>query len=121
MQNNTPTQKRLNKQELSKRAAAYVRMSTDLQKYSTENQISAIEKYAKEHDLEIVRTYADEGKSGLQVKGRDALQNMIADVEGKKADYSVILVLDVTRWGRFQNSDESAYYEFLCFREGRSG
>jgi hypothetical protein len=30
----------------------------------------------------------------------------------------VILVLDVSRWGRFQDIDESAYYEFLCRRAG---
>lgn len=110
--------KRRAKDAFAKRAAAYVRMSTDLQKYSTENQIAAIEKYAQEHSLEIVRTYADEGKSGLQVKGRDALQSMIADVQSKTADYGIILVLDVTRWGRFQDADEAAYYEHLCSRAG---
>ncbi len=28
----------------------------------------------------------------------------------------MILVYDVNRWGRFQDTDESAYYEFLCRR-----
>jgi hypothetical protein len=28
------------------------------------------------------------------------------------------LVLDVSRWGRFQDVDESAYYEFLCRQSG---
>lgn len=30
----------------------------------------------------------------------------------------MILVLDVTRWGRFQNADESAYYEYICRKSG---
>ena len=30
----------------------------------------------------------------------------------------MILVLDVTRWGRFQDADESAYYEYICRRAG---
>jgi hypothetical protein len=25
------------------------------------------------------------------------------------------LVYDITRWGRFQDVDESAYYEFTCW------
>jgi len=30
----------------------------------------------------------------------------------------VILVYDVSRWGRFQDADESAYYEYICRRAG---
>src|SRR5205823_7066194 len=32
--------------------------------------------------------------------------------------FSVILVYDVSRWGRFQDADESAYYEYLCKQAG---
>ena len=56
------------------RAAQYVRMSTDHQKYSTENQAEAIAAYAERHALRVVRTYADEGRSGLNIEGRDALR-----------------------------------------------
>ena len=38
------------------RAAEYVRMSTDHQQYSTENQHAAIQRYADEHGLLIVRS-----------------------------------------------------------------
>ncbi len=100
------------------RAAEYVRMSTDHQKYSTENQAETIRQYAEAHRLEIVRTYADEGKSGLQIKGRDSLQQLIDDVENGHADFEVILVYDISRWGRFQDADESAYYEYRCKRSG---
>ena len=37
------------------RAAEYVRMSTEHQKYSTENQSDAIREYAERHGMEIVR------------------------------------------------------------------
>jgi len=100
------------------RAAQYVRMSTEHQKYSTENQAEIIERYAAARGIEIVRTYADEGKSGLNLDGRDALQRLIADASGGRADYSVILVYDVSRWGRFQDADQSAYYEFVCRNAG---
>jgi len=98
------------------RAAEYVRMSTEHQQYSTENQSKIIRQYAEQRRMTIVRTYADAGKSGLRIDGRDALKQLIQDVETGNADFSVILVYDVSRWGRFQDADESAYYEYLCRR-----
>ena len=98
------------------RAAQYVRMSTEHQKYSTENQSEALRQYASQRGMEIVRTYADEGKSGLRLDGRNALKQLIEDVENNTADFTVILVYDVSRWGRFQDADESAYYEYICKR-----
>ncbi|MFT3812938.1 MAG: recombinase family protein [Acidovorax sp.] len=99
-------------------AAQYVRMSTEHQQYSTENQSDKIREYATRRNIEIVRTYADEGKSGLRIDGRQALQQLISDVQAGKADFQIILVYDVSRWGRFQDADESAYYEYICRRAG---
>ena len=93
------------------RAAEYVRMSTEHQQYSTENQADKIREYAAQRGIDIVRTYADEGKSGLNIGGRLALQKLIRDVESGSADFQMVLVYDVSRWGRFQDADESAYYE----------
>ena len=101
-----------------KRAAEYVRMSTDHQRYSTENQGVVIRKYAEARGYEIVRTYADEGKSGLSLGGRDALQRLLEDVQAGRADYTAVLVYDISRWGRFQDADESAFHEYLCKRAG---
>ena len=100
------------------RAAQYVRMSTDHQKYSTENQADAIAHYAATRGIEVIRTYADQGKSGLRLEGRDALKLLINDVQNGQADFSTILVYDVSRWGRFQDADESAFYEYICKRAG---
>jgi DNA invertase Pin-like site-specific DNA recombinase len=102
------------------RAAEYVRMSTEHQKYSTENQSEAIRTYAARRGMEIVRTYADAGKSGLRLDGRDALKRLLADVEEGESDFDTILVYDISRWGRFQDADESAYYEYRCKRAGIS-
>ncbi len=100
------------------RAAEYVRMSTEHQQYSTENQADKIREYAAQRGIDIVRTYADEGKSGLNIGGRLALQQLIKDVEAGNVDFQMILVYDVSRWGRFQDADESAYYEYICRRAG---
>lgn len=98
-------------------AAAYVRMSTEHQQYSTNNQMDVIREYAKRRGLEIVKEYSDEGKSGLSIQGRDSLTQMIRDVESG-VNFSCILVYDVSRWGRFQDADESAYYEYICRQAG---
>jgi DNA invertase Pin-like site-specific DNA recombinase len=100
------------------RAAEYVRMSTEHQQYSTENQADKIREYAARRGIEIVKTYADAGKSGLSIEGRISLQQLIKDVETGAADFQIILVYDVSRWGRFQDADESAYYEYICRRAG---
>jgi DNA invertase Pin-like site-specific DNA recombinase len=100
------------------RAAQYVRVSTDQQKYSIENQAAAIAAYAARRNIGIVRTYSDVGRSGVRIIGRDALQQLIRDVQHERADFDCILVYDVSRWGRFQDVDESAYYEFICKRAG---
>jgi len=95
-------------------------MSTEHQKYSTGNQSDAIRAYAAARSIDIVKTYADEGKSGLSIDGRDALKRLLEDVESKRVDFEIILVYDVSRWGRFQDADESAYYEYMCRRSGIS-
>jgi DNA invertase Pin-like site-specific DNA recombinase len=102
------------------RAAQYVRMSTDKQRYSIENRAAVIAAYAQMHDLSIVRTYRDEGESGLKLKNRKGLIQLLHDVSSNQVDFTHILVYDVSRWGRFQDADESAHYEFICKQAGIS-
>ena len=94
----------------------YVRMSTEHQQYSTENQSDAIERYAIRQNLVIVKRFIDYGKSGLTLARRKALRDLLHEVESGAAGFEVILVYDVSRWGRFQDADESAYYEYACKR-----
>jgi DNA invertase Pin-like site-specific DNA recombinase len=89
-------------------------MSTDYQRYSVQNQAATIAAYAQQKNFKIVRTYMDEARSGLRIKGRAGLIELIDDVQSGNADFGHILVYDVSRWGRFQDIDESAYYEFIC-------
>ncbi len=93
-------------------------MSTEHQKYSIQNQQQAIRVYAARRGIEIVRTYADGGKSGLSLEGRNALKSLISDAQSGNADFGTVLVYDVSRWGRFQDADQSAYYEFICKKAG---
>jgi Resolvase, N terminal domain len=100
------------------RVAQYIRKSTDHHKYSTENHSASIHEYAARRAMQIVRTYADEGISGVTFRKREALQQLIDDVVSKKADFSAILVYDLSRWSRAQDVDEAAYYKYFCKRAG---
>lgn len=99
-------------------AAQYLRMSTEHQNYSLENQRAAIKRYAEQRGFAVIKTYADFGKSGLVLKHREGLAQLLHDVVGTKQPYRAVLVYDVSRWGRFQDTDEAAYYEFHCKRAG---
>ena len=96
-------------------------MSTELQQYSMENQGQAIREYAGRHGFEIVRTYTDAGKSGVVLGQRAGLRELLQDVVSGNARYRAILVYDISRWGRFQDTDEAAHYEFLCKSSGVHG
>lgn len=98
--------------------AQYVRMSTEHQRYSTENQQLAISEYAALHGMRIVKTYVDAGKSGLNISGRLELQKLLEDVKRKDIEFKAVLVYDVSRWGRFPDPDEAAMYEQSCKRQG---
>src|SRR5271166_4156718 len=100
------------------RAAQYVRMSTEHQQYSPQNQSDTITKYAIAHNMDIVATYDDHGRSGLNLAGRDGLSQLLSDVVKGLANFTDLLVYDVSRWGRFQDADESAYHEYVLKRAG---
>lgn len=99
-------------------AAIYVRASTEHQNYSTEHQEAALRLYAAEHGYEIVNVFRDEGRSGLTLSGRAGLLALFECIRSARADFTAVLVYDVSRWGRFQDVDEAAYYEYACRRAG---
>jgi DNA invertase Pin-like site-specific DNA recombinase len=99
-------------------AAQYLRMSTEHQQYSLGNQSIAIAEYADRHGFAVVQTYRDAGKSGISLKRRNGLTSLLRDVIGGETAYKAILVYDVSRWGRFQDPDEAAHYEFICKNAG---
>jgi DNA invertase Pin-like site-specific DNA recombinase len=93
-------------------------MSTEHQQYSIQNQQEAIQHYATKHGFTIVKTYVDAGRSGVLFKNRPGLADLLQDVVSGSACYQAVLVYDVSRWGRFQDFDEAAHYEFLCKHAG---
>ena len=99
-------------------AAQYLRMSTEHQQYSVQNQQEAIQQYATKHGFTIVRTYLDAGCSGVLFKKRPGLTGLLQDVMSGISTYHAVLVYDISRWGRFQDFDEAAHYEFLCKHAG---
>jgi DNA invertase Pin-like site-specific DNA recombinase len=99
-------------------AAQYLRMSTENQQYSLHNQSDAITRYAAEHGFSVVTTYTDAAKSGLRLKNRFGLRRLLKDVVDGGIEFRAVLVYDVSRWGRFQDTDESAHYEYLCKSAG---
>ena len=98
--------------------AQYLRMSTEHQQYSLDNQAATIQKYAQQNGFTVIKTYADSGKSGLVLKHREGLAQLLHDVVGTQQPYRAVLVYDISRWGRFMDTDESAYYEFHCKKSG---
>ena len=99
-------------------AVQYLRMSTTVQEQSIEIQQELISAYAVSKGLEVIDTYVDDGKSGLQLQNRPGLRKLLLDVQQPGRAFSKVLVLDIGRWGRFQNVDEAAYYEFHCHLHG---
>lgn len=100
------------------KVAQYLRMSTEHQQYSLDNQSSYISDYANSHNMEVGYTYNDAGKSGLTISGRPGLKKLLDDAINKKIDIEAILVYDVSRFGRFPNIDEAAHYSYLLGESG---
>ena len=94
--------------------AQYLRMSTENQQFSLPYQAAAIQRYADAHGFKLVRSYEDAGRSGLMLKRRTGLAQLLHDVVAGGQPFKAVLVYDVSRWGRFQDTDESAHYEFVC-------
>jgi DNA invertase Pin-like site-specific DNA recombinase len=108
-----PVHRRLDMALQVRAAAQYIRMSTDTQDLSPMVQKEAIAAYAASHALAVVASYEDEGRSGVYITNRPGLSKLLRDVTSSPP-FSVVLVYDVSRWGRFQDADASAYYDYHC-------
>jgi DNA invertase Pin-like site-specific DNA recombinase len=104
--------------DTSSTAVQYVRMSTDLQRDSPANQKEALAQYAARNGVRIARTYEDYGKSGLSMRNRPALARLLHDALEENRIIRILLAYDISRWGRFQDVDESAHYKYICWRAG---
>src|SRR5260370_2569093 len=85
--------------------AQYLRVSTDHQRYSLDNQSDFIERYATAQGFSIIQTYSDRAKSVLLLRNRACLRQLLHDVLEDGAVYRAVLDYDINRWGHFQNFD----------------
>lgn len=102
---------------LGLKGAMYIRMSTEMQTESPENQERAIRDYAVQYGIEIVKVYADLGVSGITTEKREQFQALIDDVEQGRNTYNIVLYLDESRWGRFVDSREADYHRMRLERK----
>jgi DNA invertase Pin-like site-specific DNA recombinase len=79
---------------MAKRAAIYVRVSTD--KQTVENQVAALRQIAERRGWEVIEQYSDAGISGRD--GRPGLDQMLKDASRRKFD--VIMAWAIDRLGR---------------------
>lgn len=106
--------------KITSKAIAYYRHSAqDRQENSIPIQREQVRQFAAENGIEIIKEFADHGKSGLSTEGRDNFKRMLEMVVDTTIEFKYILVLDVSRWGRFQDIDMSAHYRALCKKYGR--
>src|SRR5712671_5307547 len=92
-------------------AVAYYRHSAqDRQENSIPIQRDQVRRWAELNGITIIQEFADHGKSGLSADHRDAFNDMLQNWVRHRDDFEFILVLDVSRWGRFQDIDLSATY-----------
>lgn len=104
--------------DLRLKGAVYIRMSTELQVESPENQEREIRAYADKYGIEVMKMYADLGVSGMTAEKREQFQTLLDDVESGRNDYRIVLYLDDSRWGRFVNSRDADYYRMQLERKG---
>jgi len=82
---------------MQKRAAIYVRVSTD--KQTVENQVTALRQIAERRGWVVVDQYSDAGISGAKGRdGRPGLDQMLKDAPRRKFD--VIMAWSIDRVGR---------------------
>lgn len=109
----------LNSPKVKKAVAYYRHSAEDKQENSVQIQKEHTHKFAIEHQIEIIHEEADRGETGL-LADRPAFTKLFDEwILNPKIYFDYILVYDVSRWGRFQDQDEAAYYEFCCKQKGK--
>lgn len=107
------------------RCIGYVRVSTERQagevQTSLADQERAILQRAKELGVEVGAWFRDEGASGASVEARPAFRQMLEACAASPRplrDPGIILCLNDSRFGRFPDPDEAAYWRHHLRRLG---
>lgn len=102
-------------------AVGYLRVSTERQateeKTSLADQRAAIKQLARRLGAEIVRWFEDPGASGATAENRPAFMAMLSHCETHQQK-GLVLVLNDSRFGRFDDPEESAYWRHHLRRLG---
>jgi len=83
-------------------AVAYIRMSSDMQDASPDQQREQVQRLADRLGSHIVRWYEDLAVSGDDLKRRKGFRRMLSDAK-ELADFSQILCWSQDRFGRFDS------------------
>jgi DNA invertase Pin-like site-specific DNA recombinase len=104
-----------------KKGVAYYRHSAkDKQENSVLIQREHTQKFTNAHQVEIIHEEADDGESGLSADRpgfKRLFKDWIENIDAPSFDY--VFVYDVSRWGRFQDSDEAGHFEYICKQNAR--
>ncbi len=93
-------------------AVAYVRMSTDKQEDSPEQQRDEIRALAERGGFHLIREYYDGGISGTESDKRHEFKRLIKDAQ-ERGDFQVILCRDQDRFSRFDPLEANHYWFLL--------
>ncbi len=104
-------------EEKNRLAAAYIYSATSSARKDTPSpelleQNSLIRTYAEKNRIDVIQTYAD--ACGI----RNDRERLVTDITSGSLECDVLLMRDITRWGRFSDPDEILKYEILCQNAG---
>lgn len=106
-------------------AISYIRVSSEQQAGETvtslADQTRALDRLAERLGVAIVRTFSDPGVSGSTVEKRPGLRELLAYCRKHPRPRSApgyVLVLNDSRFGRFEDPDEAAALRFELKRAG---
>lgn len=104
--------------ENGKRAAAYIRVSTEEQtELSPDSQLQELQSYAKANGYQLLEKhlYVDEGISGKNTKKRMAFNRMIGAAKTKPKPFDAILLWKFSRFAR--NREDSIVYKSMLRKQ----
>lgn len=84
------------------RCYLYLRVSTEMQVegYSLEAQRDRLKREADHRNMQVISEFSDEGKSGKNIDGRPAFQEMLQRIKDKTDNIDFVLVFKLSRFGR---------------------
>ena len=100
-----------NKSEQANKVAVYVRVSTDDQHSSVENQQQLFTSLLERNKWVLHRTYTDEGISGTKSDKRLLYKEMVED--GKNKEYDILIAKSYSRFARNQRESLTAIAELM--------